>query len=680
MSEHSPESVRNIALAGPSGAGKTTLTESLLAAAGRLGSAGSVEKGTTVADADPQERAFGHSLAASVVGLTWRDCDVNLIDTPGLPDFLGAALAVLPAVETVAVVVNAATGLEAGARRMLDWAAERSLCRLIIVNRMDADGADLPGLLESLRQVVGPECLALNLPAGNASRVADCFFQPGGESDFASVAQVHEQLVDQVVELDEELMALYLEQGEELDPEQLHEPFEAALREGHLVPVCFTSARTGAGVAELLDVLLQLMPNPAEGNPPPFLRETEAGAEPFRAVPDPARHVIAHVVKVEHDPYAGKLAVFRVHQGTITRDSRLYVGDARKAFKVNSLFRLQGAERLEVERCVPGDIGAVARVDEIHFDAVLHDSHDEDHIHLRPVSLPPPVFGLALAATRHSDEQRLPELLARLVEEDPGLRLEQGSRHQTVLRGLGELHLRLVLEKLRERYGIEVETQPPAVPYRETITAAAEGHCRHKKQTGGAGQFGEVFLRVEPLARGAGFQFQDEIRGGTIPASLLPAVEKGVRQALERGAVAGFPLQDVRVTVYDGKTHPVDSKEVAFVIAGRKAFLDAVGKAKPRVLEPLVTVSIEAPSAAMGEISGDLAGRRGRIQDTRTSGDRVTIQALAPMAELGDYASRLKALTGGEASYQVEFACYNFAPETVQRQLTESFTPQEDDA
>ncbi len=681
MPDYATENVRNIALVGHAGAGKTTLIESLLVATGAVANPGSVERGTTVSDADPLEKSIHHSISASIVSLDWKGAHINLIDTPGSPDFLGQALAVLPAVETVAVVINAQAGIENTARQMMQMAGERGLCRLIIINRTDVEGVDLERLLEEIRATFGPECLALDLPAKGGAAVADCFFAPAGEADFSSVEAAHDALVDQVVEVDEALMALYLEQGEALNPQQLHEPFEAALREGHLVPVCFASAKSGAGLAELLNIVEQLMPNPLEGNPPPFIREDESGVREYHAEPDPDQHVLAHVVKIEHDPFMGKLAVFRVHQGTVNRDSRLYIGDARKPFKTGNLFKLRGKERTEVARCIPGDICAVAKVEEIHFDAVLHDSHDEDHIRLYPMAFPTPVFGAAVQATRHGDEQKLSEVLAKLAEEDPGLRVEQNrATHETVLWALGDRHLQLTLEKMQQRYNLEVKTKPPSIAYRETITAAAEGHCRHKKQTGGAGQFGEVFLRIAPLPRGAGFEFVNEIRGGAIPGSLVPAVEKGARQALSDGAIAGYPMQDIQVTVYDGKTHPVDSKEIAFVIAGRKAFLDAVHKAHPIVLEPIVELMIDVPSAAMGDITGDISARRGRIQDTQSHSEHITLQALAPLAELEDFPSKLKAMTGGAGNYRLQFSNYEPVPGHIQQRLATEFKPLEEEA
>jgi elongation factor G len=664
------EAIRAVALVGHAGAGKTTLAEALLYRAGAIPAMGSIERGTTVCDFDPLEKQHQHSLYSAVAHFEHQGTRVHLIDTPGYPDFLGQAISCLPAAETVIVVVNAQTGIELTTTRMMNWAARRRLCRMIVVNKIDAENTDLPALLDALQETFGKECLPINLPAAGGTKVVDCFFNPAGESDFSSVEQAHRALIDQVVEVDEQLMALYLEQGD-IDPEQLHAPFEKALREGHLVPICFASARTGAGVPELLEVFVKLLPNPAEGNPRPFIKGEGPEAEEFRAVPDPDKHVVAHVFKVSVDPFVGKLGVFKVHQGTITKDSQLFIGDAKKPFKVGHLFMLRGKEHIEVERCIPGDIAAVAKVEEITFDAVLHDHHDEDRIHLQPLEFPNPIYGLAIDTVKRGDEQRLWDVLAKLASEDPCLRVERlMSTNETVVWGLGELHLRTLLERMTTQYKLEVKTHPPRIEYRETITAPAEGHHRHKKQTGGAGQFGEVFLRIEPLPRGAGFQFVDEVKGGAIPSQFIPAVEKGVQQVMESGAIAGYPMQDVRVVVYDGKTHPVDGKEVAFITAGKKAFLDAVMKARPIVLEPIVRIEITVPEANMGDVAGDIASKRGQVTGTQSGrGGMVTVSGLVPLSELNNYQSRLKSLTGGAGSYSVEFSHYEPVPPNVQQQL-----------
>jgi elongation factor G len=664
------ESIRAAALVGHAGSGKTLLTETLLHKAGAIPAAGTIERGTTVCDFDALEKQHQHSLYSTPVSFDYEGTRIHLIDTPGLADFLGQAMSSLQAVDTVVIVINAQTGIELSTSRMMSWAARRDLCRMIVVNKIDAPDVDLPALLTRIQESFGKECLPINLPAAGATKVVDCFFNPAGESDFSSVAEAHSALIDQVVEVDEELMSVYLERGE-VAPEQLHAPFEKALREGHLVPICFTSARTGAGVAELLDVCVKLLPNPLEGNPRPFLRGEGPEAQEFHAQPDPARHVIAHVFKVSVDPFVGKLGVFKVHQGTVKRDQQLFVGDGRKPFKVNQLYLLRGKEHVATDAFVPGDIGALAKIEEIAFDSVLHDSHDEDHIHIRPLELPAPIYGVAIEATKRGDEQRLWEILQKLASEDPCLEVDRvATTNETVVRGLGELQVRCMLERLAGQYKLEVTTHPPRIAYRETITAPAEGHCRHKKQTGGAGQFGEVFLRIEPLPRGTGYQFVDEVRGGAIPGQYIPAVEKGVLQVLEHGAIAGYPLQDVKVVVYDGKSHPVDSKEVAFVAAGRKAFLEAINKARPIVLEPIVNIHVNVPENCIGDITGDLSSKRGQVSGTQPMGSGlVSIAGQVPLSELNGYQSRLKSITGGAGSFSMELSHYEPVPPPIQQNL-----------
>ncbi len=675
-----PQDIRTLALVGHGGAGKTSLIEALLAASGAIPSAGTVERGNTVCDYDALEKTHQHSIKVAVAHLDHQGTRVNLLDTPGYPDFMGQAMCALDAIETAVVVIDPKKGLELTAHRMMHWAQTRKLCRMIVINKIDSEELDLPALLSEIQTAFGRECLPINLPAGGGAKVTDCFFNPGGESDFSSVADAHSALVDQVVEVDEDLMNIYLEQGE-VAPEQLHAPFEKALRENHLVPVCFVSASSGAGIPELLDIIAKLLPNPTEGNPPLFVQGEGEAAQPLRAVPDPDKHVLAHVFKVEIDPYVGKTAVFRVHQGTVTPDSQLYIGESRKPFKVSHLYRLQGKQLEEVKACIPGDICAVAKIDDLGFDAVLHDAPEDDHIHMQPLEFPHAVYGLAVRPKKQTEVDKLSEILHRLCAEDPGLHVDHDpTTHEAVIRGQGENHLKFVLEKMREQFRLEVETHTPTIPYRETITQKAEGHYRHKKQTGGAGQFGEVYLRIEPLARGAGFEYVDAVKGGAIPGPFIAAVEKGVRQAMELGIVAGFPMQDVRVTVYDGKSHAVDGKEIAFVSAGKKAFQAAAEQARPVVLEPIVQVELTTPESAIGDVSGDFSARRGQITGHESGrGGMLVVSGQAPLAELENLQSRLKALTGGQGSYSLEFSHHEQVPPNVQQQLAAAFKPASQD-
>ncbi|MCG2576047.1 elongation factor G [Dechloromonas sp. XY25] len=682
MSRYTSETLRSVALVGHGAAGKTSLTEALLFATGAINAKGSVDKGNTVGDSDPQEKEAGHSLNSAVVNFGHEGTHVHLIDTPGYPDFAGQAIAALAGVDTALVVINAQTGVELMTERMMRHAAERKLCRMIVINKIDVDNLDLPGLVADIRERFGKQCMLLDLPARHAAEVVEVLEHDAGDADFESVAAAHRALIDQIVEEDEDLLAQYLEDGADPSAAALHAPFEKALREGHLIPILFTSAKTGAGIRELLHVLASLAPNPAEGNSPPFYKGEPGGAsEAFHAVPDAGKHVLAHVFKVVADPYMGKIGIFRVHQGTVKKDMQLFVGDGKRPIKVAHLYQLQGKDTVEVDELLPGDIGAIAKVEEIEFDSVLHDSHDEDHIHLVPLEFPKPMAGLAVETRKKGDEQRLFDILGKLAMEDPTFQVERHpTSNETVIRGLGEIHLKSKLAKMAGQYKLEVDTKPPRIPYRETITAHAEAMYRHKKQSGGAGQFGEVHLRIEPRERGEGFEFVDAVKGGVIPGVFMAAVEKGVRQGLEGGVVAGYEVEDVKVTVFDGKTHAVDGKEVAFTIAGRKAVIEAIRNARPIVLEPIVNIEITVPEGAIGDLTGDLSGRRGHITGTDGRGHGMAaISGEVPLAELNDYQSRLKSLTGGQGSYTIEFARYSAVPPNVQQQMASRFQLHDED-
>jgi len=685
MGQNHTEQIRNIAIAGHAGAGKTTLVETLLQRAGAIKASGSIERGSTVSDFDPMEKSLQHSLDTSICHLQSEGIHVNICDTPGYPDLIGRALPTRLAVETAVIVINAQTGVELVTRKMMEAAERRHLCRMIVINKIDVPEVDFEALMGQIRDAFGEECLPINLPSDDGSEVVDCYFEPETSRSTAywSVKEAHDALIDQVVEVDEKLMELYLEEGANFKPQQLHDPFERALREGHLIPVCFTSTKTGVGINQLLRVMRDLLPNPREGNAPRF----RSGDGDHEKIVDldfsEDGQSLAHVFKVSVDPYVGRLSTFRIWQGNIAVNDQLFVGATRKPIKVAHLYRLQGKKTVEIESGGPGDILALAKIDDIEFDSVLHANHDQDGIHLREPEFPPPMHGLAITPKRRGDEQKLSEALNKLSTEDPSLRVEhRAKQNETVILGAGDLHLRVILEKMHRQYNVEVDTQIPSIAYRETITKPSEGHHRHKKQTGGAGQFGEVFLRIAPLKRGAGFEFINKVVGGAIPSQFIPAVEKGVRQVLETGALTGHPLSDLAVTVYDGKYHPVDSKEVAFVAAGKKAFLDAIDKAVPIVLEPIVNVTITAPSDAMGDVNGDISSMRGWINGTQMlPGGRVEVAGQVPLSEMDSYQSRLKSLTAGEGSYTIEFSHYDPVPSDIQRKLASAYQhPADQDA
>ncbi|MEM8757347.1 MAG: elongation factor G [Planctomycetota bacterium] len=680
--------IRNVAFVGQGGSGKTTLVERLLLAAGVIQRMGSVEEENTVSDFTDEERHHHHSLGLKMTHfeaesrLSGRSVLVNLLDTPGLADFMGHAVAALPAVDTVAVVIDPAKGVETVARRMYTLAVERNLPRCVIVDKIDEHDIDLPGVVEKIQAAFGSECLPINLPAGNSViNVFEAEHAEGTPPDFSSVEDAHQQILEQVVEVNDELTEAYFE-GESLDAKKLHEAFEECMRQGHLVPICFCSAKTGAGIDDLMHVIADYLPSPLEGNPRPFVSEADDGTESdYPHAPEAAKPLLAHVFKVTVDKHVGKLGVFRVHQGTIRAKDEVLIGASKKPVRIAHLYKRQGGQSIEVEALGPGDIGAISKIDDVHFGSVLHGDHDADTVHLQKLPLPKPMFGLSIELKNHKDESKFAPATHKLMEEDPCLVIERvDATGETVMRGLGELHLRVVEEKLKDQYGIEIATAPPRIAYKETITAGAEATHRHKKQSGGSGEFGEVHLRVAPLpidpelGDEPTFEFVNATVGGSIPRQYMPAIEKGIREVLKHGAVAGYPMTGVRVEVFDGKHHAVDSKEVAFLKAGKRAFINAVEKAKPALLEPFVHLEVTAPSDATGDIAGDLSTKRGRVQDTEMVGsDLVIVKAEAPLSELHGYSTALKSITGGSGSYTMDFSHTEQTPPNVQQTIMAAF-------
>jgi len=661
--------IRNIAFIGQTGTGKTSLIERLLFESKAINSLGSVEKGDTVTDYDPLSIQYRHSVEATPVSLSWHQHRMNYVDTPGQSELLGRTFSIFPAVESTALIVDANIPINQVSDRLFSFAKEQKKCQMIIVNKIDLNADKVIELMADLVEHFGECCLPINLPSEDASEVVDCYFTPEYEKAtlFDDVTMAHESLVDQVIEVDDVLMERYLEQGSEVTPNQLHDSFEEALRTHHIIPVCFVSSTTGAGIELLLKIIAEIMPTPNEGNPPLLEKERKK----IRVCCDSFDHSVAYVYKVNVDPYMGKLAYIRLFQGEINSGSQLFIGNNSKAFKVGHLYQLQGKKRIEIQKATAGDYCVLAKVDDLFFDSVIHDSHEEDDIHMRTVNFPQSMYSLVIQPKKRGDEQKLSEILNRIVSEDPSLRIEYRVRtNETLLSGQGEFHLKVALDKMALVYKLDVETSQPSVEYFETITKPAKGQYRHKKQSGGAGQFGEVQLRVRPLERGVGFAFINEVVGGSIPTSFIPAVEKGIRQALDEGAISGNPIKDIEVTVYDGKYHSVDSKEVAFVIAGKKALLDAVKNAGPIVLEPIVQLDLHIPTSAVGDVSGDLSGHRGLIEGTQPEPNNVTVlRAKSPINELQNYSRKLRAMTGGEGSFSMTLSHYEPAPPTIQRKV-----------
>ncbi|CAN5372251.1 elongation factor G [soil metagenome] len=676
MPTYTTADIRNVLVCGHGGSGKTALVDAMLFASGTVTRRGNTLDGSSFSDFEKDEKEHKHSIYTSVLHADHLGKRINFIDAPGSPDLVGGAYAAMPAVETVMVVINAQNGIEVVTRRLMDAAKERNLPRAIVVNKIDTLPAEKLGALVALiRETFGNECLPINLPSGNAKAVVECLLSSRGESDFDSVRRCHAAILDQIVEMDDNLMEKYLG-GEEPDYSALHGAFERATDEAHVVPICFTDAKNNIGVPELLDAITKHFPSPEEGNLRPFMSGEGDAARPFTYWNDPAKPLLAHVFKVTADPFVGKLAIFRVHQGQCTGQSQVIIGHSKKPVKLGHVFHLQGKEHREVNQIIAGDIGAVAKIEDVHAGDVLHDDHALDNVHLKTQAYPTAMYGLAISPKARGDETKLSTQLTKIAEEDPTFHWHTDRQtHEVVINGIGELHLRLVLEKLAAR-GLHVDTQPPKIAYRETISTSAEGHHRHKKQSGGAGQFGEVFLRIEPLERGAGIEFVDEVFGGAIPGQYIPAIEKGVRDVVSAGAIAGYPVEDVRVIVTDGKHHPVDSKEVAFRAAGKFAFRDAIAKAKPVLLEPIVSMEVTVPEHSVGSITGDLSGKRGRIQSTDLGpGGMTVVKALAPLSEVTQYQSQLKSVTGGQGTFAMEFSHYEAVPPQVQQQIAAAYKP-----
>ncbi len=672
-----PEAIRNIVLLGHTGCGKTTLAEAIAHRCGAITRMGSVEEANTVSDFEPEARLHKHSTNSVLMFATYQDRQINLIDTPGYPDFVGQALAALPAVETAVIVINAQQGIEFNARRLYHAAGEMGLARMIVINKIDA-GGDLPGLVEQLKGSFGPELHCINLPCGGAKDVIDCFDHEAGEADFGEVGKIHQEMVESVVEVDEKEMEKYLG-GETIDREELRRFFIQAMNIGHVVPILFASAKTQAGIDDLLHILAVDVPSPASR--PKRLRRkgVEAGA-PGQVVEFAAQAdapLLAHVFKVTSDAYVGKLCMLRLLQGKLDPSIAFVCGGERKAHRAGHILKVEGREHSESPAAFAGDIVAVAKVEDLHVDQIVRSPSLGDDWQMPLPRYPTPMFSMAVAPKARGDEGKISVALQKLTEEDPTFRVTHDPQtHELIIQGLGDMHLRVMLERMKSRFNLEVTAHPPRIAYRETITVPAEGHYRHKKQTGGAGQFGEVYLRVEPLERGAGFQFANEVFGGAIPAQYIGSVEKGVRDALDQGPVGGYPVQDMKVVVYDGKSHPVDSKDIAFRIAGKYALRDAILKARPILLEPVVTLEISVPESYLGAVSSDLNGKRGRVTGTDLlSGGTAVVRATAPLAELTQYDGQLRSATGGQGSFVMEFSHYDMVPAALQAKIAAQYKP-----
>ena len=676
MAQYTTKDIRNFVLVGHSGAGKTSLAEALLHTAGQSNRLGSVDEGTSIFDADDEEKQRKCSIDPGFGHLAWKDKSINLIDTPGFPDFSGGALPSLAAAETAVLVISASAGIEINTRKMFHAAGDRKLARIIVINKIDADNLNLPGLLEAIGQQFGSQCRVLNLPSADGKSLIDCFVKSEGQTAFGDVSQAHTELVENIVEADDDLTEAYLG-GEELSIEQLSGAFTKALSAGTVIPVMFSSARAELGAKELLDILADYGPNPLEGAKAELIGEDGSSEE---ISPDADGKVLAQIVRVSADPKSNiRNAIIRVFSGTLSSGDTIFVDENKRGQRTGHLLKIQGNNTEEIERLVPGDIGALAKLEDVRTGSIIKDQAGPEKI--GTVKTSEPLFSLAIEPKSRGDEQKISETMSRLADEDPTFRVARDNQTgELVISGLGDLHLRVILSRMKQRFKLDMLTKPPKIPYRETIMGTAKYvEYTHKKQSGGAGQFAKVYVDVEPNERGAGYEFIDKIFAGSIDQAFRPSVDKGIKAQMPKGVLAGYPVVDVKVSLVDGKTHPVDSKDIAFQIAGREVFKKAFMQAKPVLLEPIVNIEVTVPMDFVGDIARDISGKRGRIEGQDVlPGNIAVVRGHVPLAEVAQYNSQLKSVTAGQGSYTIELSHYEMVPPNVQQQIVAQYKPKEE--
>ncbi len=674
---HKPaDRIRNVALIGHRGSGKTSLTEALLFEAGVVNRLGRVDDGTTVADFEPDEHERGMSIGASVVSFEYSDRKINLIDTPGDPSFVADTLAGLRVVDAAVVVINAVMGVEVQTERLWNRADTEGLARLVFVNMLDRERADFFRALDSLKEAFGGHAVATEIPIGSEHEVRGVIdlidmkaFEYDGagrgnakeieipEELQAQAEEYREKLMDEVAENSDELMERYLE-GEEISHEEIVTALKKGVTEGHLFPVTCGVATKNLGTNRLLEALVEDLPSPAMHGGAKALDAEDNAVE---IEPDEAGDVLAFVFKTTADPYTGRINMLRVYSGVLTSDSTLLnVGKGEKE-RMGQLAVPEGKDMQPTDELGPGDIGAVAKLKETTAGDVLASGPTD--LHFGALDLPAPVMAFAFEPKSKGDDEKAASALRRLSEEDPTLDVHRDpDTGEQIIAGLTQIHVEVIVDRMKERFGAEIVLHPPQVPYIETIRKPAKAHGRYKKQTGGRGQFGDCHIEISPLEAGEGFEFENAIKGGVIPGGFIPAVEKGIVEAMAGGVLAGYPMKDVKVRLYDGQYHSVDSSENAFKVAGSMAFKQAVAEADAYLLEPIMEMTISVPEDVVGDVIGDLNSRRGRPLGMEPKGSATEIKAEVPMAEVLDYAPDLRSITGGRGDYTMDFLRYEEVP------------------
>src|SRR3954449_9249390 len=671
MDRRAPEEIRNVALVGHRGSGKTSLNEALLFQAGATNRLGSVVDGTTVSDSAADEKSRQMSISTSLASLEWQGRKVNVLDTPGEPSFVADAFGALRAVESAIFVVNAVMGVEVFTERLWERASELGLSRFVFVNMLDRERADFFRTLDALQETFGSHVVATEIPIGSEHDVRgvidlvdmkayeydgaardNCKEIPIPDDVRAQAEEYREKLMDEVAENSDALMERYLE-GEDIAHDEIVQALEHGVEEGHLFPVTCGVATQNMATNRLLDAIVDDLPSPAQTG------SLDAGEKHLDPTED--GQTVAYVFKTLADPFAGRINYFRVFQGVVSTDNHLVNCRTHQKERIGTLLIPQGKDSQQADAFGPGDIGAVAKLKDTHTGDVL--GSEDAEVDIPTLSTPAPVMAFAIEAKAKGDEDKIAQGLRQLKEEDPTIDLHRDEETgEQIVAGLTQVHVEVIIGRLKERFGAEVTLKPPRVPYRETIKAPAKAHGRYKKQTGGRGQFGDCHIEIEPLPDATGFEFVNAIKGGVIPTGFIPAVQKGIEEAMAQGVVAGYPIKGVRVRLYDGSYHTVDSSEMAFKMAGSMAFKQAAEEAKAALLEPIMLVAVSVPESHVGDVIGDLNSRRGRPLGMEPKGSMTEVKAEVPMSEMLSYAPDLRSITGGQGDYTMEFARYEEVP------------------
>jgi elongation factor G len=701
MAKHQAADIRNVALIGHGAVGKTTLADLLLFKSGAATRAGSVDDGSSLLDTDEEAKHHKHSITSTVVHFSHAGKYINVIDTPGYPDFIGQAIGALRAVETAVVVLSASAGIEVNTRRTFNLAGQEGLGRMVVVNKCDLDNLNFERILDSLHETFGAACVPMNLPVGlgsGFSAVVSTLNVPASvpAGAVADPKEWNQPMMDAIVEADESLMERYLE-GEQLTPQEISSGLSKAVAAGTLIPVFFTSFKSGVGVPELMDALAEYALSPVEQP----RKATNAAGQEVTLTPDPNGPLVAEVFKTRIDPFVARMSFIRLFSGTLKKDMSVHAHGA-KAIKVPQLLEMQGHQHVNLDEATAGDIVVVVKVEDLAVgDTITKDAHT---FTLPPLKFPTPMIGLAVEPKSRADQQKISGALQKIAEEDQTFTITRETQtHELVIHGMSELHLQMMKERVHKRDKVEMISHAPKIPYRETVAGHAEGFYRHKKQSGGSGQFAEVHFRISAVPHGIkpeeyftkerflnmrsfhydpalNSAFIDRVSGGSVPNNFIPAVEKGVKERMDKGVIAGFQVQDVATELFFGKDHPVDSNETAFRTAGSMCFRNIFREAKPSLLEPIVTAEITVPADKLGDITSDLNGRRGRVEgmDNAPGGFQV-IRAKAPLSEMMTYARSLSSMTGGQGSFTLEFSHYDVVPPNEQQKIVNAAQKHEEE-